>query len=100
MSDIVEKLADDLAQATIAAAEELGEPELIEQIAKMIGSTSQTSQEIFMTAVRVRLAIRRGHVALEQKLEAARASGQKRQKMDLSTRKIMNVEEDGSAGGH
>ncbi len=94
MSDIVEKLADDLAQATIAAAEELGEPDLIDEIARMIGATSQTSQEIFMTAVRVRLAIRRGHQALEAKLDKARSSGEVRDKVDLSTRKIMNVEED------
>lgn len=99
MSEIVEQLAHDLAKATIAAAEELGDADLIDEISKAIGATSQTSQEIFMTAVRVRLAIRRGHMLVEAKLDKQRASGEVREKVDLSTRKIMNTEED-NAGGH
>jgi hypothetical protein len=99
MSRITEDLADELAREVIDAAEELGDPNLIDEISKVIGAASQTTQEAFMTAVRVRLSERRARQVLADKLAKARASGEKRERIDLSGRKILNTEDD-NAGGH
>ncbi len=99
MSQITEDLADALARDVIDAAEELGDPNLIDEIAKVIGMASQTTQEAFMTAIRVRLSERRARQALADKLAKARASGIKRDRIDLSGRKILNAEDD-TPGGH
>lgn len=53
---VVEDLADELARDAIAAAKRLGDPGLIEQVSKTLGDTSTTTQEAYLTAVRVRLA--------------------------------------------
>ena len=63
MSRIAEELADQLARDTIAAAEKLGDDRLIEQIATAIGASSPTTEELFRTLVRVRIAEARAQVA-------------------------------------
>lgn len=96
---VVEDLADGLARDVIEAAEEIGDPNLIDEVAKMLLSTSQTTQEAFMTAVRVRLAERRARQFLERHMAKARAAGP-RERVDLSERRIMNTPDDSSGGGH
>jgi hypothetical protein len=71
---VTEDLADALARDAIAAAEETGDERLIDEIAASLGDTSSTSQEAFMTSVRVRLAEKRARRLLETRLAAARAS--------------------------
>ncbi len=71
---IAEDLADALARDTIEAAEALNDDLLIEQVAKQIGASSQTTQEAFMTAVRVRLAEKRARKFLEGRLKSALAT--------------------------
>lgn len=73
MSRIAEELADQLARDTIAAAENLGDDRLIEQIATAIGASSPTTEELFRTLVRVRIAEARARKLLEQKIAAASA---------------------------
>jgi ribosomal protein S28E/S33 len=63
-----EDLADQLAQETIAAMEKLGDEDLIAEVAKMLGATSTTTQEAFMTAVRVRLSEQRARTYLAMRL--------------------------------
>lgn len=65
---IVEDLADALARNTIAAAEQLGDEELIAEVSKVIGAASAITQEAFMTAIRVRLSERRARKYLEMRL--------------------------------
>ena len=70
MSRIAEEIADQLACDTIAAAEELGDERLIEQVAAAIGTSSPTTEELFRTLVRVRLAAARWRKLLDQKRSA------------------------------
>ena len=68
---ITETLADDLARDTILAMERLGDDQLYAEVAKVLGVSSTTLQEAFLTSIRVRLAERRGRVFLETTLQAA-----------------------------
>lgn len=92
---VTEDLADELARDAIATAEELGDPALIDRVSKMLGDTSTTTQEAFITAVRVRLAAARARKFIVA--ERAKGAGQTHEKIDLSSRKIMNAD-DGSSG--
>ena len=94
MSSITEELADQLAQDTIAAAEELGDENLIAEVAKVIGIASTTTQEAFMTAIRVRLSERRARKFLQDRL----ASGPKGARIELGGKHVLNASEDGSSG--
>lgn len=71
MSRIAEELADELARDAIAQAEALGDDRLIEQIAQAIGATSPTTEELFRTLVRVRMAAARARKLLDQKRTTA-----------------------------
>jgi 6-pyruvoyl-tetrahydropterin synthase len=68
---VTEDLADALAKDAIEAAETLGAEMLIDQIAKSLGDSSTTTQEAFLTAVRVRQAEKRARRLLNSKIEAA-----------------------------
>lgn len=68
---VTEDLADALAKDTIEAAAALGDESLIDEVAKVVGATSTTTQEAFLTAVRVRLAAARGRRFLDEKLRKA-----------------------------
>jgi hypothetical protein len=70
-NDITQNLADDLARDTIMAMERVGNDRLYVEVAKVLGASSTTLQEAFMTSIRVRLAERRGRVFLEAAVKAA-----------------------------
>lgn len=74
-SDVTQSLADDLARDTIAAMERIGNDRLFTDVAKVLGASSTTLQEAFMTSIRVRLAERRGRVFLEAAIKAAETGG-------------------------
>ncbi|NKX46094.1 hypothetical protein [Roseicyclus persicicus] len=74
MSRIAEELADQLARDTIAAAEEIGDDRLIETIAQAVGASSPTTEELFRTLVRVRVAEARARKLLEARVAAAKAA--------------------------
>ncbi len=93
---IVDDLADDLAKDAINVAEALGDPTVLEKISKVLGDTSTTTQEAFLTAVRVRLAEKRARKYIETLQAQAAKSGKAR--VDLSDQKIMNATDDGAAG--
>ena len=71
MSRIAEELADKLACDTLEAAERLGDDKLVEQIAQAIGASSPTTEELFRTLVRVRVAEARARKLLEARLARA-----------------------------
>ena len=60
-----EELADDLARDVIAAMEQTGDDRLWELVSKEMGAASVTSQEAFVTAIRIRLADGRARKFLE-----------------------------------
>ncbi|MEM8977976.1 MAG: hypothetical protein AAGD04_00690 [Pseudomonadota bacterium] len=65
---IMEEVADQLAQDVIAAAEEIGNDNLIEDVSKSLAATSTTTQEAFLTAVRYRQAEKRARRLLKTKV--------------------------------
>jgi hypothetical protein len=99
MSQITEELADQLARDTIALAEELGDENLISEVSKVIGASSTTTQEAFMTAIRVRLSEARARAFLA----ARRAKGPKNPggpKLTLGEKPILNEVDENAGGGH
>lgn len=71
---VAEELADALAKDSIEAAELLGDDKLLNEVAAQLGASSQTTQEAFLTAVRVRLSEKRARSFLQDKLNAYLAS--------------------------
>jgi hypothetical protein len=56
MSAILEKIADDLALTALRLEQDLNDLNVVDQIAKHIGTSSPTVEEAFRTAVRMRRA--------------------------------------------
>ena len=71
---VLEDLADKLAQDTLQAAEELGDETLVTRISEELGASSQTTQEAFNTAIRMRRAERRAREVLEARIAKARTT--------------------------
>ncbi len=69
----VQDLGDALARDVLAVQDELGDDRLFEKVARVIGTSSPTLQEAFMTSVRIRLAERRGRAFLAEAIAAKRA---------------------------
>ena len=93
---IVEDLADGLAKDAIDVAEALGDPTVLEKISKLLGDTSTTTQEAYLTAVRVRLAEQRARKYIQGlQVQAAKST---KARVDLSDQKIMNATDDGAVG--
>ncbi|MFV2003055.1 MAG: hypothetical protein ACC619_08745 [Paracoccaceae bacterium] len=57
--ELVDTLADDLAKETLEAVEKSGNEKLVREMADVIGASSPTMEEAFLTAIRVRRAERR-----------------------------------------
>jgi hypothetical protein len=68
---ILDDLADSLAREALEAAERLRDDRLIDEMSKAIGESSPTTQEAFITAVRIRRALGRGRAVLDQRLGAS-----------------------------
>ena len=64
--ELVETLADALAIEALAAAENTGDEKLTDKISEVIGASSPTLQEAFLTAVRIRRADRRARELLAE----------------------------------
>ena len=72
---VVEDLADGLARDTMEAMRELDDERYFNDVAKVIGASSPTLQEAFLTSMRIRLAEARGRRYLEATLKARREGG-------------------------
>lgn len=96
---MTEDLAQALARDTIKAAEDMGDPNLVDEVSKVLGAASQTTQEAYMTAIRVILSEKRARKFLEEKIAKAKASGQPREKIDMAGRRILNTQDDNAGGG-
>ncbi|ETA49892.1 hypothetical protein [Ponticoccus alexandrii] len=68
---VVDDLADKLARDTIKAMDALGDENLPDQVAAVLGASSPSSEEIFRAAVRIRLAERRARNFLNDHVERA-----------------------------
>lgn len=72
MADFIQELADGLARDVLESSKELGDAFFYEQVSKVIGASSPTLQEAFMTSIRIRLAEKRGRDFLDKALKARR----------------------------
>jgi len=70
---IFDQLADDLARDVLKVQDKLGDDRLYEELARMIGASSTTLEELFMTAMRVRMAERRARLYLDNHIRKAMA---------------------------
>lgn len=61
---LLEDLADELAREALAAAEVSGDETIVDQVGEVLGASSQTLQEAYLTAVRVRRAEKRARALL------------------------------------
>ncbi len=64
---VTEDLADALAQDALRLAEETGDDTLINDISNVLGASSTTAQEAFLTSVRVRRANNRARELLAER---------------------------------
>ncbi|MGR3660192.1 MAG: hypothetical protein ACU0CA_03255 [Paracoccaceae bacterium] len=65
---VLEDLADNLAKDTLEFAEKSGDEHVVDDVSTIVGSTSATLQEAYLTSVRVRLAEARGRKLLKDRL--------------------------------
>lgn len=70
MASLLEEIADALARDVLRAVEESGDENLVTEVSRAIGSSSTTTQEAFMTAVRVRMSEQRARRLLADRLSA------------------------------
>ena len=70
----VQEMANKLAEDCLAAQKEIGNDRLFMELAQVLGASSQTLEEAFLTAVRTRMAEQAGRRFLEQKLDEHRAA--------------------------
>ena len=71
---LIDQLAEELSADVMAAMDELGDDRFHEEVGKVLLAASPTVQEAFMTAMRFRLAAKRGRLHMEKALAAQRAA--------------------------
>ena len=70
----VQDMANKLAEECLAVQNEIGNDRLFMELAQVLGASSQTLEEAFLTAVRTRMAEIAGRRFLKQKLDEHRAA--------------------------
>ncbi|MEO3414174.1 hypothetical protein AAFO92_05915 [Roseovarius sp. CAU 1744] len=70
---VTEDMADELATHTIKYIEASGDEEIIAELVKVLGSTSQTAEEAFLTSIRVRRANQKAKALLVERVKAFKA---------------------------
>lgn len=73
--DLQARVADELAKQALDLSEKTDNPDIIDEIKTVIGTSSTTLEEAYMTAVRVRRAEKRALELLDRHRAAAQASG-------------------------
>lgn len=75
MSDaVVTQMANNLAEECLAVQSEVGDDRLFMKVGDVLGASSQTLEEAFLTAVRTRMANDAARRFLAQRLKAHRAA--------------------------
>lgn len=70
-------MANQLAEECLAVQRETGEDRLFMEVATVLGASSQTMEEAFVTAIRTRMATTQGRNFLEKSLVDHRAKAPK-----------------------
>ncbi|WP_170381100.1 hypothetical protein [Ruegeria atlantica] len=68
MSDTITSLAAKLAEDTMKVMDETGDDRFFVEVGEVLGASSQTLEEAFLTEIRVRLAERKARKFVIQKL--------------------------------
>ena len=68
---LTEDMADEIAQLALADELRTGDEGIIQKVADILGSSSQTLQEAFLTSIRVRRAEKRARAMLAQRAAKA-----------------------------
>jgi hypothetical protein len=69
-SDLQSRVADELAQEVLKLAAESGDEDIVDEVKKIIGTSSTTLEEAYMTAIRVRRAETRALELIARKRKA------------------------------
>lgn len=72
---VLDDLGDDLARQCMEAMAEMGDDRFHNDVAKVLGTSSPSLQEAFLTSMRLRLAAARGAKFIEATLKARREGG-------------------------
>jgi len=67
--DAVIRMANDLAEECLAVQAETGEDRLFMEVSEVLGASSQTLEEAFLTAIRTRMSELKGRAFLAAKLK-------------------------------
>ena len=70
---VTEDMADELATNTIKYIEASGDEDIIADLVKVLGATSQTAEEAFLTSIRVRRANQKAKALLVERVKAFKA---------------------------
>ena len=92
MSEVVLTMANRLADECLALQRETGDDRLFMAVAKEIGAASQTLEEAFLTAVRIKLAERAARRFMAQKLNDHRAANPPRNEDGSDRAKVGQIE--------
>ena len=71
---MIEDMADELARDVLKAIEATGDEELVNAITKVLGESSQTAEEAFLTAFHVRRANAKARALLMDRLRKFKAA--------------------------
>lgn len=74
MDPAILKMANELAEECLKVQAEIGEDRLFMEVSEVLGASSQTLEEAFLTAIRTRMSELKGRAFLAQKLKAFRDS--------------------------
>ncbi|MEO1137913.1 MAG: hypothetical protein AAFW87_00520 [Pseudomonadota bacterium] len=72
---VTEDLADELALKVIKYVDASGDEQVISEIVKLLGATSQTAEEAFLTSMRVRRANMKARELLLERVKEFQAKG-------------------------
>ena len=67
--DSTQELADELARDTIKYIDATGDEDIVDELVKVLGATSQTAEEAFKTSMRVRRANIKARAVLFERIE-------------------------------
>lgn len=70
----LDALAGKLAEDTLKAQKELGDERLFMEVSAVLGASSQSLEEAFLTECRMRMSEEKGRAFLIEKVKAARAA--------------------------
>jgi hypothetical protein len=80
MSDYTENAANELADLALAEEKLSGDAKLVDRIGEILGASSQSLEEAYLTAVRVRRSERRARQLLAESVAARKAAAAQAEK--------------------